>query len=84
MPWRRRSRRASTASGALSQPPRQDPRWSSHLRPESISFFDQAIEVCDATIPYVEDHLDEAGGAFLPGNYWCLWTSRLVRELPTR
>ncbi|WP_435855236.1 BP74-related protein [Streptomyces mirabilis] len=23
------------------------------------------IEVCDATIPYVEDHLDEAGGPFL-------------------
>ncbi|MFD6991235.1 calmodulin-binding protein [Streptomyces sp. NPDC059943] len=61
-----------------------NPRWSYHLRPESISFFDQAIEVCDATIPYVEDYLDEAGGAFLPGNYWCPWTSRLVRELPAQ
>ncbi|MBF8184606.1 calmodulin-binding protein [Nonomuraea sp. K274] len=56
--------------------------WSYHLRSETIDFFDMAIEVCDATIPYVEDHLDEADGAFLPGYVWCPWTSRLVRELP--
>jgi hypothetical protein len=59
-----------------------NPRWSFHLQPESIRFFSVAIEVCDATIPYVEDHLDEAGGAFLPGLIWCPWTSRLVREVP--
>ncbi|MEZ0114445.1 hypothetical protein ABH920_008479 [Catenulispora sp. EB89] len=59
-----------------------NPRWSYHLTPETISFFDAAIEVCDATIPYVEEHLDEAGGAFLPGNVWCDWSSRLVREIP--
>ncbi|GAA2211755.1 hypothetical protein GCM10009850_072150 [Nonomuraea monospora] len=58
-----------------------NPRWSYHLNPETISFFDYAIEVCDATIPYVEEHLDEAGGAFLPGLHWCDWSSRLVREL---
>ncbi|MFI6732859.1 calmodulin-binding protein [Nonomuraea sp. NPDC050451] len=58
-----------------------NPRWSYHLRPETIDFFDYGIEVCDATIPYVEDHLDEAGGAFLPGYVWCPWTSRLQREL---
>ncbi|MGR6913301.1 BP74-related protein [[Actinomadura] parvosata] len=57
-------------------------RWSYHFRPETVDFFDVAIEVCDATIPYVEDHLDEAGGAFLPGLVYCPWTSRLVRELP--
>jgi hypothetical protein len=57
-------------------------RWSYHYRPETVDFFDMAIEVCDATIPYVEDHLDEAGGAFLPGLVFCPWTSRLVRELP--
>ncbi|MDT0459339.1 calmodulin-binding protein [Streptomyces sp. DSM 41527] len=57
-------------------------RWSFHLRPETIDFFDFAIEVCDATTPYVEEHLDEAGGPFLPGLVWCPWTSRLVREVP--
>ncbi|MEU6781274.1 calmodulin-binding protein [Nonomuraea angiospora] len=60
-----------------------NPRWSYHLRPETVDFFDVAIEVCDATIPYIEDHLDEAGGAFLPGYVWCPWSSRLVREIPT-
>ncbi|MGW2683569.1 BP74-related protein [Streptomyces sp. NPDC001414] len=59
-----------------------NPRWSYSNNPDSTEFFDQAFEVCDATIPYVEDHLDEAGGAFLPGLVWCDWTSRLVREVP--
>ncbi|WP_344900386.1 calmodulin-binding protein [Actinomadura meridiana] len=60
-----------------------NPRWSYHYNPDTVDFFDQAIEVCDATIPYVEDHLDEAGGAFLPGLYFCPWSSRLVREIST-
>ncbi|TYB47082.1 calmodulin-binding protein [Nonomuraea sp. PA05] len=59
-----------------------NPRWSYHYNPDTVDFFDAAIEVCDATIPYVEDNLDEAGGAFLPGLVFCPWTSRLVRELP--
>ncbi|KUN07155.1 calmodulin-binding protein [Streptomyces yokosukanensis] len=59
-----------------------NPRWSYHLNPDTIDFFDQAIEVCDSTIPYTEEHLDEAGGPFLPGLVWCPWTSRLVREVP--
>ncbi|MFI6175642.1 calmodulin-binding protein [Nonomuraea sp. NPDC051191] len=58
-----------------------NPRWSYHLNTDTVDFFDVAIEVCDATIPYLEDHLDEAGGAFLPGSYWCDWSSRLVREV---
>ncbi|MBT2235500.1 calmodulin [Nonomuraea sp. NEAU-A123] len=58
-------------------------RWTYYLQPDRVEFFDYAIEVCDATIPYVEEHLDEAGGPFLPGLIWCPWTSRLVRELPT-
>ncbi|AZS72743.1 calmodulin-binding protein [Streptomyces lydicus] len=57
-------------------------RWSFHLRPETIDFFDFAVEVCDATTPYVEDHLDEAGGPFLPGLIWCPWSSQLLREVP--
>ncbi|MYZ09524.1 calmodulin-binding protein [Streptomyces sp. SID2999] len=58
-----------------------NPRWSFHYEPATVGFFDVAIEVCDATLPYVEDHLDEAGGAFLPGRVWCPWTSRLTREV---
>jgi hypothetical protein len=66
----------------VKRPAPYNPRWSYHYNPETVDFFDFAIEVCDATIPYVEDHLDEAGGAFLPGLIWCPWTSRLVREVP--
>ena len=59
-----------------------NPRWSYHLQPETIDFFEMAIEVCDSSMQYLEDHLDEAGGAFLPGGHWCPWSSRLVREVP--
>src|SRR5687767_1721533 len=45
--------------------------WHYHLEPESISFFEFSIEVCDASIAYVEAHLAEVGGSFLPGNRWC-------------
>lgn len=55
--------------------------WSYHLAPESIAFFENAVETCDATMQYVEDHLDEVGGDFLPDDYWCPWSSRLTREL---
>ncbi|GGK62582.1 hypothetical protein Sme01_04560 [Sphaerisporangium melleum] len=58
-----------------------NPGWSYHLDPASVRFFDVAIEVCDAAPQYVEDHLDEAGGAFLPGGFWCPWGSRLLREV---
>jgi hypothetical protein len=30
---------------------------------------------------YVEDHLSEAGGSFLPGNRWCPWSSVLTKEV---
>lgn len=59
-----------------------NPRWSFHLDPSTVSFFEMAIEVCDANMMYVEDHLDEACGAFLPGCMWCPWDSRLTREVP--
>lgn len=58
-----------------------NPRFSFHLDPSTINFFSMAIEVCDANMTYLEDHLDEAGGAFLPGNHWCPWDSRLTREV---
>jgi hypothetical protein len=65
----------------LKRPAEYNPKWSFHIAPETISFFDMAIEVCDAPTQYVEDHLDEACGAFLPGCFWCPWTSRLTREV---
>jgi hypothetical protein len=57
-------------------------RWDYHVDPASVRFFDVAIEVCDATIPYVNDHIDEVGGPLLPGRVWCPWSSELVREVP--
>jgi hypothetical protein len=65
----------------VKRPAPYNPRFSFHLAPETIDFFDMAIEVCDSSALYVEDHLDEAGGAFLPGNHWCPWGSTLVREV---
>ncbi|WP_328557771.1 MULTISPECIES: BP74-related protein [unclassified Streptomyces] len=58
-----------------------NPQWDFHFNPDTVSFADGAIEVCDSTIPYVEDHLDEAGGPFLPGLYWCPWSGRLTAEV---
>ena len=55
--------------------------WHYYLKPDSVSFFQKSIEVCDSAIRYVEEHLGEAGGAFLPGNRWCPWASQLVREV---
>jgi len=55
--------------------------WSYHLDPQSIEFFSVAIEVCDGAMGYIESHLDDVGGALLPGNRWCSWGSRLVREI---
>jgi hypothetical protein len=65
----------------IKRPQPYNPGWSFHLDPSTISFFEVAIEVCDASMQYVEDHLDEAGGAFLPGAHWCPWSSRLVDEV---
>lgn len=55
--------------------------WSYHLAPETIDFFDVAIEVCDSNMRYVEEHLDEVGGAFLPNEVWCPWSSQLTQEI---
>jgi hypothetical protein len=40
-----------------------------------------SIEVCDAATSYVEEHLAEVGGAFLPGRRWCPWSSRVIAEV---
>ncbi|KAM9975871.1 hypothetical protein ACTFIW_013263 [Dictyostelium discoideum] len=58
-----------------------NPNYSFHLDENTISFFTIAIEVCDASLSYVEDHIDEACGAFLPGCFYCPWSSKLTREV---
>ncbi|MFD0362136.1 calmodulin [Nocardia sp. GCM10030253] len=63
------------------QPADYNPGWTFHLDPDTITFFTMAIEVCDSSISYLEDHIDEACGAFLPGCFWCPWSSRLTREI---
>ncbi|MCX4545514.1 calmodulin-binding protein [Streptomyces sp. NBC_01565] len=55
--------------------------WKYTLAPESVKFFSMATEVCDASISYVNDHLDEVGGALLPKSTWCPWHSKLTREV---
>ncbi|KAF2075725.1 hypothetical protein CYY_002968 [Polysphondylium violaceum] len=58
-----------------------NPHYNFHLEPENTSFFEMAIEVCDASLEYTEEHLDEACGAFLPGCMYCPWSSKLTREV---
>jgi len=65
----------------IKAPAPYNPRWSYHLDPASISFFHCAIEVCDASPQYVEDHLSEVCGPFLPGCTWCPWSSRVAEEV---
>lgn len=55
--------------------------WSYHVDPASMFFFELSTEVGDSTMRYIEDHLDEVGGALLPGSVWTGWSSRLVTEL---
>lgn len=55
--------------------------WSYHLDPSTIYFFERAVEVCDGYFAYVEEHLDIAGGAFLPGLRFCPWHSEILREV---
>jgi hypothetical protein len=65
----------------MKAPADYNPPWSYQLDPASITFFSSAIEVCDATIQYVEEHLAQVGGSFLPGSIWCPWGSRLIAEV---
>ena len=58
-----------------------NPEWSFHLDPITIGFFEMQIEVCDANVTCVEEHLDEIGGSTLPRNFWCPWNSRLFAEV---
>jgi hypothetical protein len=55
--------------------------WAYHLDPKSIQFSANAVEVCDATAQYVNEHLHLVGTDFLPRNEWCPWSARLTREV---
>ncbi|TGQ43708.1 MULTISPECIES: S1/P1 nuclease [unclassified Mesorhizobium] len=61
-----------------------NPAWSYSLIPESIGFFEQAIEVCDANMAQVEQHVDEIGGSYLPKAHWCPWSSKLTAEITNK
>lgn len=65
----------------VSTPAPYNQPWKYQLDPSSVKFFGMATEVCDASISYVNDHLSEVGGAFLPRATWCPWHSKLTREV---
>jgi hypothetical protein len=63
------------------KPAPYNPLYRFHFVPNTVRFADFTTEVCDATATYVEQHLHEVGGDFLPGNRWCPWHTRLMREV---
>ncbi len=66
----------------VKSPASWNPGWSYHVDPGSVTFAIAFTEICDATPQYVEEHLSEVGTPqFLPGSYWCPWTSHLLREV---
>lgn len=58
-----------------------NPGWGYHYDPVSVHLFEVAVEVCDAAYWYVEENLNDVGGAFLPGNDHCNWGSFLIEEV---
>ena len=75
------TRRIHVQGLVVKEPVEYNPGWSFHVAPASIGFFEVAIEVCDASIRFVEANLDEACSSTLPNCHWCPWSSRLVEEL---
>lgn len=65
----------------VTKPAAYNPDYAFHLDPVTIDFFELAAEVCDAAPRYVEAHLAEIGGAFLPDAHWCPWASRVEAEV---
>ena len=58
-----------------------NPNWSFHIDPASIEFFENSIELCDASIEFVESNLDQLGESALPNLFWCPWRSTIKAEL---
>lgn len=65
----------------IKKPVDYNPDWSFHLDPQSIDFFEIAVEVCDASITFIEENLPEIGDSTLPNNNWCPWSSKIIKEL---
>ena len=68
--------RKIVAGTIIKQPVYYNSPWSYHLDPKSIGFTDFAIELCDASIRYIENNREIA----YP--HWCPWLSRLDKEIP--
>ncbi len=73
--------RVSVSGIIVKAPAAYNPEWNFHLDPNSIEFFSMAIEVCDGALTYVDEHREEVGGALLPNNRWCPWSSRVQSEI---
>lgn len=54
--------------------------WSFYLEPSSISFFDNEIAACNATISHVDANSD-AWCSMVSGCRWCPWESEIIREI---
>jgi hypothetical protein len=61
-------------------PTAYNPMWQFSLDAPTVRFFSLAMEVCDATPGYVENHLAEWMQSPLLKR-WCPWTSVLEREV---
>src|SRR5688500_5143866 len=68
-------KRRIVAGTIIKQPVYYNSPWTFHLDPKSIAFPESAIELCDATIRYIEENRDVAYPS------WCPWSSRLLREI---
>lgn len=56
--------------------------WTYHVDPASVRpGSDFSVEVCSSTPEYIEEHLSDVGGSFLPGGEWCPWDMHLSREV---
>ncbi len=66
--------RIHPATATMGGPISWNPGWQFHIPPEAVYFFDQALEICDASIAAVDQ-----GGP--PASTWCPWTSEIFIEL---
>ncbi len=62
------------ATATMGGPIAWNPGWQFHIPPTAVYFFDQALEICDASIAGVDQ-----GGP--PASTWCPWTSEIFIEL---
>jgi hypothetical protein len=59
-----------------------NPKWGFNYVPSSIDFTEYAMELCDASIHYIEENFEEFCKNFPEDKCrWCPWGARLVAEL---